>query len=108
MEFSVTTTPRSWERLFFLSVDLERQANTSADEVFGKDRAYNEFTGEMPAIHEFNAGHEDIKIAPVQGLRFYGGKLPSMWHEQIFVAHLFLHPDYGRPISDVQQLPLGD
>ena len=70
------------------------------------DWAYNEFAGEMLAIREFNTGHEDIKIAPVQGLRFYGGKLPSVWHEQIFVAHLFRHPDYGRPISDVQQLPL--
>lgn len=70
------------------------------------DWAYNEFAGEMLAIREFNTGHEDIKIAPVQGMRFYGGKLPSVWHEQIFVAHLFRHPDYGRPISDVQQLPL--
>ena len=53
------------------------------------DWAYNEFTGEMLAIHEFNAAHEDMKIAPVQGLRFFGGKLPSLWHEQIVVAHLF-------------------
>jgi hypothetical protein len=76
------------------------------DMVGDVDWAYNEFTGEMLAIHEFNAAHEDMKIAPVKGLRFFGGKLPSLWHEQIFVAHLFRHPDYGHPIYNVQQLPL--
>lgn len=77
------------------------------DDMVGEvDRAYNEFTGELLAIREFNAAHADIKIAPVRGLRHYGGKLPSLWHEQIFVAHLFRHPDYGRPVSNLHQLPL--
>lgn len=70
------------------------------------DWAYNEFTGELLAIKEFNASHDGIKIAPVQGLRFYGNRHPQVWHEQIFVAHLFRHPDYCHPISELTQLPL--
>src|SRR5262249_32077140 len=53
------------------------------------DSAYNEFTGELLAIKEFNAAHEHVKLAPVQGLRFFGSRLPQLWHEQVFVAHLF-------------------
>ncbi|MQA67534.1 MAG: hypothetical protein GEU76_16800 [Alphaproteobacteria bacterium] len=68
--------------------------------------AYNEFTGELLALKEFNASHERAKIVPVNGIRFYGGRIPRLWHEQIFAAHLFDHPDYNRPISDLAQLPL--
>jgi hypothetical protein len=76
------------------------------DDVVGDvDWAYNEFTGELLAIKEFNETHNDTKLAPVQGLRF-GQKLPQLWHEQIFVAHLFKHADYCRPISALTQLPL--
>jgi hypothetical protein len=49
------------------------------------DWAYNEFTGELLAIEEFNPAHE-----------------------QVFVAHLFTHPDYGKPISKLTQLPLAE
>lgn len=70
------------------------------------DWAYNEFTGELLAINEFNAAHKDIKLGPVQGLRFFGNRQPQVWHEQIFVAHLFGHINYGRPISAMTQLPL--
>jgi hypothetical protein len=76
------------------------------DMVGDVDWAYNEFTGELLAIKEFNEAHKDIKLAPVQGLRFFGQKLPQLWHEQIFVAHLFKHADYCRPISALTQLPL--
>jgi hypothetical protein len=75
------------------------------DMVGDVDWAYNEFTGELLAIKEFNETHNDTKLAPVQGLRF-GQKLPQLWHEQIFVAHLFKHADYCRPISALTQLPL--
>jgi hypothetical protein len=68
--------------------------------------AYNDFTGELLAIKEFNEQHKDIKIAPVNGLRYWGKRIPQIWHEQIFVAHLFTHPDYGRPISELSHLPL--
>ena len=70
------------------------------------DWAYNDFTGELLAIKEFNAQHDDIKIAPVSGLRFSRSRIPQSWHEQIFVAHLFAHPDYGTPINEVTQIPL--
>ena len=70
------------------------------------DWAYSEFTGELLAIKEFNAAHDQMKIAPVSGLRFWGKRIPQVWHEQIFVAHLFTHSDYVKPISELTQLPL--
>lgn len=78
-----------------------------ADDMVGDiDWAFNEFTGELLAIKEFNSGHQHIKIAPANGLRYSKTRIPKMWHEQVFVAHLFTHPEYGRQISDLTQLPL--
>jgi hypothetical protein len=85
---------------------LPRVACYVDDMVGDIDWAYNEFTGELLAIKEFNANHESIKIAPVSGLRFSGRRIPQMWHEQIFVAHLFTHPEYGKPIAELTQIPL--
>lgn len=85
---------------------LPRVACYLDDTVGDIDYAYNEFTGELLAISEFNATHPSIKIAPVRGLRFFGQRLPAVWHEQIFVAHLFEHPDYGRPTSELTELHL--
>jgi len=85
---------------------LPRIACYFDDMVGDIDWAYNEFTGELLAIKEFNEAHQRMKLAPVQGLRFYGRRLPRAWHEQIFVAHLFDHPDYCRPISGLTELPL--
>jgi hypothetical protein len=85
---------------------LPRVACYVDDMVGDIDWAYNEFTGELLAIKEFNIEHNDIKIAPVSGLRFSRGRIPQIWHEQIFVAHLFTHPHYGTPISDLTQIPL--
>jgi hypothetical protein len=66
----------------------------------GVELAYNEFTGELLAIREFNEKHEHMKIAPIRGLR-YSRRWPlCMWHEQVFVAHIFNHPDYGHPVFD--------
>ncbi|MEP9380453.1 hypothetical protein ABLE91_27410 [Aquabacter sp. CN5-332] len=76
------------------------------DTVGPVDEAYNEFTGELLAIKEFNAASEAMKIAPVNGLRFYGDHIPQWWHEQILVAHLFGHPEYCTPINTHTQLPL--
>lgn len=87
---------------------LPRVACYIDDMVGDLEYAYNHYTGELLAIDEFNAAHDDVKIAPVRGLRHFGGRLPRVWHEQIFVAHLFSHPDYNRPISDHTQLPLAD
>jgi hypothetical protein len=87
---------------------LPRTACYFDDTVGDVDWAYNEFTGELLAIKEFNATHEHMKIAPVNGLRFVGGRDPQPWHEQVFVAHMFTHPDYNRPISEITQLPLAE
>jgi hypothetical protein len=87
---------------------LPRVACYVDDMVGDIDWAYHEFAGELLAIKEFNAAHEHVKVAPVQGLRFYLDRLPQVWHEQIFVAHIFRHPDYNRPISDMSQLPLSN
>src|SRR3712207_2986281 len=80
------------------------------DMVGGADAAYNEFTGALRAVHDFNEEHAHMKIAPVVGLRHISKHLPQVWHEQIFVAHRFEHPDYGRPTEDAvhRQLPLRD
>lgn len=79
------------------------------DDIVGDvDWAYSRFAGELLAVDEFNADRDDIKIAPVNGLRHYGDRIPRVWHEQIFVAHLFRHPDYNRPISEHTQLPLAE
>ncbi len=69
--------------------------------------AHSEFTGGRLAIEQFNRGHAARKVAAVRGLRFYGPRIPRLWHEQIYLAHAFDHPDYTRPINDMTQLPLG-
>jgi hypothetical protein len=77
------------------------------DDITGDiDWAFNEFTGELLAINEFNAAHDDIKIAPVKGLRYANNHIPQEWHEKVFVAHLFKHPHYGHLVSKVTQLPI--
>jgi hypothetical protein len=85
---------------------LPRVACYVDDTVGDLDLAYHEFAGELLAVKEFNAAHERIKVAPVNGFRFWGRRVPRSWHEQVFVAHLFDHPDYGRPISELTQIPL--
>jgi hypothetical protein len=85
---------------------LPRVACYFDDTVGDIDWAYNEFTGELLAIREFNDTHDDMKIAPVRGLRHFAHRIPRLWHEQIFVAHLFRHLEYGTPISEITQLPL--
>ncbi len=85
---------------------LPRVACYFDDMVGDIDWAYNEFTGELLAISEFNAAHEDMKIAPVQGLPLSHSRIPESWHDKIFVAHLFAHGDYCRPTSELTHLPL--
>ena len=87
---------------------LPRVSCYFGDMVGDVDRAFSEFTGELLAINDFNAAHDRVKLAQVRGLRFSHLWLPRLWHEQIFVAHLFQHSDYGRPISPPQQAPLID
>lgn len=60
---------------------------------------WTDFNGERAAITEFNSTHDDRKISPVYGLRYW---LPSpdshtLWPDKIFVAELFDHPLYAAP-----------
>lgn len=64
----------------------------------GPSYCYNEFTGELLAINEFNQSHDDRKLAQIAGLRHNFSSLPALWHEQIYVAHLFNHPSYSTPV----------
>ena len=64
------------------------------DDLFGY--AWHDYNGERAAIADFNASHEQRKLAKVHGLRY---SLPPSewrraWHEQMYIAHLFDHPDY--------------
>jgi len=59
--------------------------------------SYSEFTGELLAISEFNAGHAMRKISKIQGLaHFLPPGPPRMWAEQFYLAHIFDHESYGR------------
>jgi hypothetical protein len=58
----------------------------------------SEFNGERLAIADFNSAHEMRKISPIYGLKHY---LPPRyahgeWVEEMYLAHLFDHPCYGR------------
>ena len=65
---------------------------------------FHEFGGELLAIREFNARHENIKIDRAHGAQASDQMTWSM--EKLYVAHLFDHPDYSRPIGVAQQHPL--
>jgi hypothetical protein len=86
---------------------LPRVACYFDDLAGGMMDAYSEFSGELLAIREFNESHPDVKISTVPGLRLHGYSLPAQWHDKMYIAHCFGHPDYSRPIADVRDLPLG-
>ena len=102
----------------FISFDLDYYSSTTAalrildlpfetllprvfcyfdDVAGGPAYCYNEFTGELLAINEFNQAHEDRKLTRIAGLRHNFRSLPALWHEQMYVAHLFKHPHYNTP-----------
>ncbi|HWF72083.1 MAG TPA: hypothetical protein VG186_01990 [Solirubrobacteraceae bacterium] len=64
------------------------------DDVFGY--GWTDFTGERAAIADFNAAHDERKIGKIHGMRY---SLPPSqhalaWHEQMYLIHLFDHPEY--------------
>lgn len=61
--------------------------------------AYNEYTGELLAIREFNEKNTDRKIARINGLS-EARKIPQGWNEKIFAFHDFLHPLYNELVTD--------
>ncbi len=76
------------------------------DDIIGSDlMLQNEFVGQRLAIKEFNAAHTHRKIAACH--QFHHRKTRKKWHQQIFVFHDFVHPQYNQFIEiDDQQLPL--
>jgi hypothetical protein len=72
----------------------------------GMEWALNEYVGGYLAFQEFNRGNRNIVLAKVAGLRFAGPHIPRLYHEQIFVAHMFEHPEYALPINEQRDLPL--
>ena len=76
------------------------------DTVGDVDTACNRHTGMLAAIGTFNQSHADVKVEPVAGLRYLWGRIPHLWHEQMYVAHLFRHRQYGQLITNVTRLPL--
>ena len=75
------------------------------DDILGTvTAAYNDYTGELAAIHEFNVTHSSQKIAPCQHFKLFA---MQPWHHQFFMHHDFLHAQYDTFVSDdVQQLSL--
>jgi hypothetical protein len=69
------------------------------DDVVGDDsELHSKFAGELLAIEEFNAAHDNRKIAPIYGLE-HKRLIPAHWNLQMHVAHLFDHPEYSTYIG---------
>jgi len=68
------------------------------DDVVGNTVAlYNEFTGELAAIQDFNNQNEYIKIAENRVFRNYN--INFSWYHQSYVMHRFKHELYDKYIS---------
>ncbi|MDR3301737.1 MAG: hypothetical protein LBT01_04305 [Spirochaetaceae bacterium] len=69
------------------------------------DEFYNNFTGERLAIGEFNDKHKMKKFSQQYHLLAQYKQEP--WYSQIYVLHLFDHPDYNNFVcTKNRQLPL--
>jgi len=55
---------------------------------------FNDWTGELLAIKEFNETHETMKLARINGLseKRY---VRAAWPSAIYVLHSFQHPRYN-------------
>jgi hypothetical protein len=65
------------------------------DDIIGNDwEIHCPYIGELLAIEEFNAGHDQIKVSPVNALR-HKRRIQAAWNDQIYVAHDFAHTQYN-------------
>lgn len=72
------------------------------DDTIGSDiELYSDFTGERLAIEDFNAASQKRKIAVPHYLRAQEGL--GTWRHQIWISHLFDHPDYNRFVGEENQ-----
>lgn len=78
------------------------------DDCIGDDwQLDSEFTGELLAINEFNDKNEIMKISKINGLQYKRFSW-AVWHELMYVCHLFEHPLYCTYINPMKnwQMPL--
>ncbi len=69
------------------------------DDVIHPERAYyNDYTGELLAINEFNEASQTKKIAKIPNLSWLR-RHPAAWNEQMYVFHDFEHPRYTQLIT---------
>lgn len=73
------------------------------DDLFGY--GWTDFTGELAAIDDFNASHDQRKIGKIHGLRF---ELPTEefqrpWHEKLYLSHIFDHPRYAESEAEIDE-----
>jgi hypothetical protein len=68
------------------------------DIVWPKWACYNEFTGELRAIADFNAAHEFKKLCPEHLLQWMRPHAQA-WNQQIYILHDFRHPHYCTNIT---------
>jgi tetratricopeptide (TPR) repeat protein len=62
------------------------------------EQDYNEFTGELLALREFNEGNDETRLAGDR--RFRTLPLNYAWHHGMHVLHRFGHPAYRTYVSD--------
>lgn len=68
------------------------------DNILGNEiKLYNDFTGELRAIKEFNDINSRTKIASARHL--LGKKIMYPWFHQIYITHLFSNDKYNKYIS---------
>lgn len=64
------------------------------DDIVGDDwETMSEYVGELLAVKEFNARHDQRKISQIHGLRFKR-PIPAAWNDQMYVLHVFDHSAY--------------
>ena len=61
--------------------------------------AYNEHTGALRAIRDFNDQSERCKIAKINSL-WDARWIPAGWNEKIYVTHYFAHSQYNTYVSE--------
>ena len=71
------------------------------DTIGAREELYNEYTGELLAIREFNQEHEDRKIALIHGL-IHHRIIKSSWCNAMYALHVFDHPLYNQYVRDRQ------
>jgi hypothetical protein len=76
------------------------------DDVIGDSTVlYNDYSGALLAINEFNNSHDEQKICKLVHLA--QAPYPERWHHQVYIYHDFLSADYCKFVADEeQQLPL--